>query len=121
MRWLLSRQKPDGSFTNLMSTIAVLPTLIGALPFDVQNRSCPTSTTGKHYGVQYILRSERNVGNYHDVQNIPCSEGTTTSLVSQCGRKYRYFLSDRERTSTGSGIFALLGLDIEQMFGPMSL
>ncbi|CAH3111192.1 unnamed protein product [Porites lobata] len=47
MRWLLSRQKPDGSFTNLMATIAVLPTLIGALPFDVQNRSCPTSTTGE--------------------------------------------------------------------------
>jgi len=45
MRWLKSRQNPDGSFVNLMATIFVLPSLIGALPYDVQNIPCPKNTT----------------------------------------------------------------------------
>ena len=48
MRWLKSRQNPDGSFINLMSTIYVIPALIGALPYDLQEIRCPTNTTGRH-------------------------------------------------------------------------
>lgn len=47
MRWLQSRQNPDGSFVNLMSTTIVLPSLIGALPYDVQNIACPKNITGE--------------------------------------------------------------------------
>lgn len=48
MRWLKSRQNPDGSFINLMSTIYVTPALIGALPYDLQDIRCPKNTTGRH-------------------------------------------------------------------------
>ena len=48
MRWLKSRQNPDGSFINLMSTIYVIPALIGALPYDLQDIRCPKNTTGRH-------------------------------------------------------------------------
>lgn len=47
LRWLKSRQNPDGSFINLLSTIYVIPTLIGALPYDLQDIRCPNNTTGK--------------------------------------------------------------------------
>ncbi|KAM7436534.1 hypothetical protein ABFA07_013693 [Porites harrisoni] len=46
MGWLVSRQKPDGSFTNLLGTMYVLPSLIGALPYDLQHIPCPKNTTG---------------------------------------------------------------------------
>lgn len=46
MRWLKSRQNPDGSFISLMSTIYVIPALIGALPYDLQEIRCPKNTTG---------------------------------------------------------------------------
>ena len=63
MGWLVSRQKPDGSFTNLLGTMYVLPSLIGALPYDLQHIPCPKNTTGKRYDVQYIPCSESSVGN----------------------------------------------------------
>ena len=47
MRWLNSRQNPDGSFINLLSTMYVIPALIGALPYDLQDIRCPKNTTGK--------------------------------------------------------------------------
>ena len=64
MGWLVSRQKPDGSFTNLLGTMYVLPSLIGALPYDLQHIPCPKNTTGKRYDVvQYIPCSESSGGN----------------------------------------------------------
>ena len=48
MQWLLSRQNPDGSFGNLGATIYVLPSLVGALPYDLQEIICPTNNTGTY-------------------------------------------------------------------------
>lgn len=47
MKFLLSRQKPDGSFKNLGATIYVLPSLVGALPYDVNKITCPVNKTGE--------------------------------------------------------------------------
>ena len=47
MNFLLSRQKPDGSFKNLGSTIYLLPSLVGALPYDVNRITCPENKTGE--------------------------------------------------------------------------
>ena len=55
MRWLKSRQNPDGSFINLLSTIYVTPALIGALPYDLKDIRCPKNTTGKLQCTSYSL------------------------------------------------------------------
>lgn len=55
MRWLKSRQNPDGSFINLLSTIYVIPALIGALPYDLKDIRCPKNTTGKLQYTAYSL------------------------------------------------------------------
>lgn len=57
MKFLLSRQKPDGSFQNLGATIYVLPSLVGALPYDVNAITCPENKTGEH--IFYHERSAR--------------------------------------------------------------
>ena len=54
MRWLKSRQNPDGSFINLLSTIYVIPALIGALPYDLQDIRCPNNTTGIVHNVHCL-------------------------------------------------------------------
>ena len=55
MHWLQSRQNSDGSFVNLMTTIAVLPSLIGAFPYDVKHIDCPKNITGNYCCVKYPL------------------------------------------------------------------
>ena len=57
MKFLLRRQKPDGSFQNLGATIYVLPSLVGALPYDVNKITCPENKTGEK-----IFYHERSAG-----------------------------------------------------------
>ena len=47
MKFLLSRQNPDGSFMNLGATIYVMQSLVGALPYDVTKIACPENEEGK--------------------------------------------------------------------------
>ena len=47
MKFLLSRQNPDGSFMNLGATIYVMQSLVGALPYDVNKIACPENEEGK--------------------------------------------------------------------------
>lgn len=47
MKFLLSRQNPDGSFRNLGATIYVMQSLIGGLSYDVNKIACPKNKTGK--------------------------------------------------------------------------
>lgn len=61
MGWLLSRQNPDGSFINLLSTINVLPTLIGAMPYDVQHIACSERKTSGFTGEDEETKEMINV------------------------------------------------------------
>lgn len=56
MNFLLSRQKPDGSFKNLGATIYVLPSLVGALPYDMNRITCPENKTGEE--ISFIMRDQ---------------------------------------------------------------
>lgn len=60
MKFLLSRQKPDGSFMNLGATIYVLPSLVGALPYDVREIACHKSTTGIIEDMTNTTRTNHN-------------------------------------------------------------
>ena len=63
MNFLLSRQKPDGSFKNLGATIYVLPSLVGALPYDVNRITCPENKTGE----EFIMRAISSTTNITEI------------------------------------------------------
>ena len=56
MKFLLSRQYPDGSFHNLGATIYALPSLVGALPLDMREIACPKNTPGKYTCFHFFFK-----------------------------------------------------------------
>ncbi|KAL9981611.1 hypothetical protein ACROYT_G010337 [Oculina patagonica] len=74
LRWLKSRQNPDGSFINLLSTIYVIPALIGALPYDLKDMRCPKNTTGgggENAMINVCVELQFNVSKYSDGKTPP--------------------------------------------------
>lgn len=82
MRWLKSRQNPDGSFINLLSTIYVIPALIGALPYDLKDIRCPKNTTGgngENATIEVCVELQFNAS-YHSNGESPPPEACVTVL-----------------------------------------
>ncbi|XP_020616706.1 gastric intrinsic factor-like [Orbicella faveolata] len=73
MKFLLSRQKPDGSFKNLGATIYVLPSLVGALPYDVNKITCPVNKTvaGEDHKIRVCVELKFNATKYTDGKSPP--------------------------------------------------
>lgn len=85
MHWLLCRQNSDGSFINLFSTITVLPSLIGALPYDVQYLTCPSQdTSGSVEGEKVMIgvRVELLLNHSDSSKKSNLSENTSPKGVS---------------------------------------
>ena len=105
MHWLLSRQNSDGSFINLFSTITVLPSLIGALPYDVQYLTCPSQDTSGQSCIWNAHDSTRvrnqEPGRYIFISNHSCYTrlhgGTLLSEMDSVMKwSFDWFLIDQE-------------------------
>jgi len=121
MQWLLSRQNPDGSFGNLGATIYVLPSLVGALPYDLQEIICPTNNTGakevsKMIRVCVTLKFNES-HKYSNGRIIPppvCVEvlnGTNAyEILKIAATRDGCYSFDAKKTMWGHSIYAICGI-----------
>ncbi|XP_078358162.1 transcobalamin-1-like [Oculina patagonica] len=120
MKFLLSRQNPDGSFMNLGATIYVLQSLVGALPYDVNKIACPDdkSAAGKDLKIRVCVELVFNATKYTSGRSPPLPacvkvrNGTNAhDILKMAATQDSCFNFTAVMTMWGHSVYSICGLD----------
>lgn len=122
LRWLVSRQKPDGSFINLLSTLYVTPALIGALPHDVKDIACLRTTDVSDQQEQQNITvcvelKFVNINKYTKGKTAPTTECVTVAngtnaydILKEAAKKNACYAFTTQKTSYGNSVTSICGV-----------
>ncbi|PFX24721.1 gastric intrinsic factor-like [Stylophora pistillata] len=119
LRWLVSRQKPDGSFINLLSTLYVTPALIGALPYDVKDIVCLKTTDEREQQNITVCVELRFVDTNKDTEGktppptkcVTVANGTNAhNILKEAAKKHPCYAFTTQTSTYGHSVTSICGV-----------